>query len=95
MIAILLACAPISTARGGSSDSLTELDVEAHAEGSYTADATTSGAVIVACDYDSGARWYGPSADPRISLSWSSSEGGYYAIGADADFAECHLWRVK
>jgi len=95
MLALLFACAPISTAQSGTSDTLVELDVEAHAIGSYTADASTPGAVIVACDYESGARWYGPSADPRIGLSWSPEDGGYYAIGAEDGFVECHLWRVK
>lgn len=76
--------------------SLRELDVYALGSG-FGADAASPGPVIVACESENGGFQYGPSADPRINVSWTpiGDDGPLYIIGASAEFVSCHLWAIE
>ncbi|MEY4956181.1 MAG: hypothetical protein RL409_438 [Gemmatimonadota bacterium] len=97
LFTFLAACltAPTDATGSASSDAtIRELDVDG-GNGSYTAEASEPGAIVVACESEAGALTYGPREDPRISYSWSPEDGGIYSIGADARFVDCHIWQVR
>lgn len=97
MTILLLACVatlPTTASAAGASAALVELDV--HTQGSgFAADASAPGAIIVACENAQGAYTYGPKDDPRIYVTWSPSDGGFYQIGAADEFLDCRVWVVK
>lgn len=97
MLTILLACSALTTpaAQSGSKTvALQKLEVFDNGA-AFEAELSKLAPVIVACENSTGAVRFGPSDDPRISMSWSDEDGGRLVVGVDDSFVDCHVWTFR